>query len=909
MSTGNKLIQEMIETHKPADSPNAWQTNAKRLAEHAVRNLLNRNDGMGAYGSSGPFTYKTDGEISEARTQAIQLRLVSHFEGRKIGGIHPNSVPNTAGIWFARFGCIDLDLKPDHPYKAARQQRNHEFALLIQQRLDEYGIPSIVEDSNGRGGFHIWFRLSDRIEAAPLYAFLQSLVADAEANGFEKHFQRVDENDNPLFLPNGKPNYGNDLPETFPKQAAPTGDGFGNFIRLPGKHHTYEHWSRIWGDGEWLSIEDSVEAWLSLPAADVALIPELPTERPEVAPVAPARSTTQVSARDHESIGDLAERTIESESWFSILQAAGWKLHSENGSESKWTRPGKNGGVSAKLNFNGNNLLTVFTSSVAGLNNNGELSETFGKWRFYCWSNGFENRQVEAAKAYLPQSVVDDHDRKSREAFKASKNALSVDESGLKHGANGAIVDKLQKRKKICDEFKPFPISDLPPVLASFCREVSRAVGCDESFPAMVALSACSSAIGTTRQLCIKYGWFVPPIVWTLLVGESGTQKSPPFRMAMAPLKEKQQRDADAFMSESAQYQSDLKTWKRENKQWERTQEGAEPEEPERPVRSRCLVQDATIEALAPVLNENPRGVLLARDELSGWLAGFDKYSGKASSSSEVPKWLEIYNAESITIDRKTGDERFLFVRRPFVSICGGIQPGILSRCLTDEHKDSGLQSRLLMTFPPRQAKEWRDDELSPETQAKYGECIQSLFDLKHDDSSGELRPATLSLSPEARELYKQYVNLTGKEQAAMHGHLASQWSKLEEIPARLAIILHCVRQVTAGVADHWEIDEQTMHAAINLGEWFKGETLRINRVLTLPEAEREAQQLVKWIQTQGGKITARDLSRLRRDITTSEEAEEKLIQLSEMGFGEWRGIHKSREFFLFDQDLSTIAT
>ena len=93
--------------------------------------------------------------------------------------------------------------------------------------------------------------------------------------------------------------------------------------------------------------------------------------------------------------------------------------------------------------------------------------------------------------------------------------------------------------------------------------------------------------------------------------------------MAMAPLKERQQRDADSFMSESARYQSDLKAYKKDLKQWERKQEGTEPEEPERPVRSRCLVQDATIEALAPVLNENPRGVLLARDELSGWLAGF----------------------------------------------------------------------------------------------------------------------------------------------------------------------------------------------------------------------------------------------------------------------------------------------
>ena len=269
----------------------------------------------------------------------------------------------------------------------------------------------------------------------------------------------------------------------------------------------------------------------------------------------------------------------------------------------------------------------------------------------------------------------------------------------------------------------------------------------------------------------------------------------------------------------------------------------------------------------------------------------------------------EIYNTEPITIDRKTGDERFLFVRHPSVSICGGIQPGILSRCLTAEHKDSGLQSRLLMTYPPRTSKQWRDDEVSPATQTAYGDAVRDLFKFQGDDSSGESKPATLKISPEARALFKRYVNETGREQAAMSGHLASQWSKLEEIPGRLAIILHCVRQVTTGVADHWAVDGPTMQSAINLAEWFKNETLRIGRTLVEPEALREARHLAAWIQSQGGRITARDLCKHRRDIVGSEDAELKLMKLVELEFGTWQGIHKSREFVLNQQTSSAIDT
>ena len=208
-------------------------------------------------------------------------------------------------------------------------------------------------------------------------------------------------------------------------------------------------------------------------------------------------------------------------------------------------------------------------------------------------------------------------------------------------------------------------------------------------------------------------------------------------------------------------------------------------------------------------------------------------------------------------------------------------------------------QSRLLMTFPPRQPKRWRDAEMSPATQLAYADCIHGLFELQGEDSATDSKPATLKLSSEARSLISAYVDATGLEQAAMHGHLASQWSKLEEIPARLAIILHCVRQVTTGVADHWTIDGPTMQSAINLAEWFKSETLRIGRTLVELEAIREARHLAKWIQSQGGRITARDLFRMRRDIVSTDAAELKLMELVELGLGTWQGIHKSREFVL----------
>ncbi len=102
----------------------------------------------------------------------------------------------------------------------------------------------------------------------------------------------------------------------------------------------------------------------------------------------------------------------------------------------------------------------------------------------------------------------------------------------------------------------------------------------------------------------------------------------------------------------------------------------------------------------------------------------------------------------------------------------------------------------------------------------------------------------------------------------------------------RLAAILHCVRQVSGGVEDHWEIDDLSMRSAIVLAEWFKDEALRIERLLSESDDTRQQRELADWIRSHGGTITARNLCKNRRDIQTSEEADSLLVQLVAAGWG-----------------------
>src|SRR6185369_4270855 len=107
----------------------------------------------------------------------------------------------------------------------------------------------------------------------------------------------------------------------------------------------------------------------------------------------------------------------------------------------------------------------------------------------------------------------------------------------------------------------------------------------------------------------------------------SGTAKTPAFKLVMRPIRERQSKSFRRFEVLQADYESALEAWHEAKK-------GERGEKPEPPVCERFIVSDTTVEALAPILLENPRGLLLARDELAGWIGSFDRYAGKGGADS-----------------------------------------------------------------------------------------------------------------------------------------------------------------------------------------------------------------------------------------------------------------------------------
>src|SRR5262249_23238583 len=86
------------------------------------------------------------------------------------------------------------------------------------------------------------------------------------------------------------------------------------------------------------------------------------------------------------------------------------------------------------------------------------------------------------------------------------------------------------------EPYQPFPVNALPAPLAEYVREGALALGCDPAYLALPVLAVVASAIGNTRRIRLKGDWEEPAVLWTGLIADSGTLKSPAWDKGVGPL-------------------------------------------------------------------------------------------------------------------------------------------------------------------------------------------------------------------------------------------------------------------------------------------------------------------------------------------------------------------------------------
>ncbi|HVU90089.1 MAG TPA: DUF3987 domain-containing protein [Pirellulales bacterium] len=141
----------------------------------------------------------------------------------------------------------------------------------------------------------------------------------------------------------------------------------------------------------------------------------------------------------------------------------------------------------------------------------------------------------------------------------------------------------------------------MPEPLRGFVAAGANAIDCDPSYLALPMLAAVAAAIGNTRCIQLKRGWTAPAILWAAVVGESGTAKTPAFKLAMRPIRERQREALEHHAKAMRQHEADMAHYEKALAEWKRDK-GSTNDPPVRPVEpqaERCVISDTTVEALA----------------------------------------------------------------------------------------------------------------------------------------------------------------------------------------------------------------------------------------------------------------------------------------------------------------------
>lgn len=423
--------------------------------------------------------------------------------------------------------------------------------------------------------------------------------------------------------------------------------------------------------------------------------------------------------------------------------------------------------------------------------------------------------------------------------------------------------------------FAPFPLELLCSPIREFVEAGRAAMTCAAEAIVLPLLAALGAAIGNTRRIQLKRTWSEPPLLWVCVVQGSGKTKSPAQELALRPHVVRQKRAFATYRAAMSKFLGEAAEHRREMKQWEKAGDGSPPTAPTRPVLFRVLVSEATIEAITPILEENPRGVLLSRDELSGWMKSFDAYRGGRGSDRE--HWLSAHRAHPIIVDRKTEREA-RFVEHGYIGVCGGTQPGILRTLCTTEAFQSGLVARLLLAWPDSPRKRWNDDDIPVAVQRAVEHVFERLFTLEmappaeaglglagQPPTPREPGPVLVPLSDDARVLWRAFYDEFAAEQEGVADDeaLAAAFAKLEAYAARFALILEHVGWAASSQKDPPSlIGADAMRDGIAMARWFAAEARRAYELLGQDGQTQRRKRLIEWIAAQGHPVTAHQLVR-----------------------------------------------
>jgi len=421
------------------------------------------------------------------------------------------------------------------------------------------------------------------------------------------------------------------------------------------------------------------------------------------------------------------------------------------------------------------------------------------------------------------------------------------------------------KQEASADWPEPMPLPKLPPVpdfpfeilpndLAPMVRDAAQRAKFRPDFAAVAAMAALGSVIGRKLGIRLKQrdDWTEYANVWGGIIGQPSALKSPAMREGMRQLKALQINADKHFAEEMETYAAqkmdyDLRKNARKKAAAKALEKDAdasidlgELREPPVPIPRTYWTSNVNEASLGVLLEQNPNGVLIERDELSSLMVSLEDDAKADLRGLLLSGWSgkEGYRFDRIGRGVTTLDK---FA----VSVFGGIQPGPLAgyvrSAFSGERADGLLQRFQLLVWPDPEAFAYVDRY--PEKTAK--EMARALFERADGldvlamrlgfNDDGE--PPVIHLSSEAQQRFIEWYEAFMRERRSLESNggesaaIGAHFGKYPGLLGKLALILHVADDPEANA-----VSERTLIKALAWLDYLTPHARRIYHAVEHPE-------------------------------------------------------------------------
>jgi hypothetical protein len=402
----------------------------------------------------------------------------------------------------------------------------------------------------------------------------------------------------------------------------------------------------------------------------------------------------------------------------------------------------------------------------------------------------------------------------------------------------------------------------LPNSIGKWVGDVCERIESPFEIGAVTALTLIGNLIGNKVGIRpkAKDSWTVTPNIWGMIIGNPSIKKTPVYNELYKAVSKLEAKASKEFCEAYQDYELELEVYKTKSKELKKDGDLDKLKsltEPIKPIAKRYTTSDGTIEAIADIISNNPNGLLVSRDELSGFLKMMDKQGKEGDRAFYLAGWN---GTNSFSVDRIMRGSTY--IPRLTLGVLGNIQPSMIKQYVYEavqgNKADGFLQRFQLTVFAEAMEQKLIDrypNELLRDHFHKMLETIVTVKEFKGTQKDDFESIPFYRFDDKAQIVFNNwYLNNYKEAQNAFNEAYEGHLSKYPKLFASLCLIFHICEPLDYGDGlNNYNIDENTARKVVKLVNVLKAHAEKLYSTYEIEEAKKDqmTDNILEFIATQ----------------------------------------------------------